>query len=110
MPCLPEKDNCAAGKYCAGKDGVQHWGRIVAAVGKSGAWADRDRLQIKFGDVLVAENGEVSPSYKEEDGRAHVKGSHVTVSVDVGVGVGRATVWTCDLTEEYIKINASYRS
>ena len=92
----------------AGED--PNWGRIVAAVGKSGAWADRDRLMIKFGDVIVAENGEVNPSYKEADGKAHVKGDHVTIGVDVGVGIGRATVWTCDLTEEYIKINASYRS
>lgn len=92
----------------AGQDA--NWGRIVAAVGKSGAWADRDRLMIKFGDVVVAENGEVNPNYKEADGQAEVKKSHVSISVDVGVGVGRATIWTCDLTEGYIKINASYRS
>ena len=92
----------------AGED--PNWGRIVMAVGKSGARADRDRLSIRFGDVLVAENGFVSPGYREEDGAAHMKGSDLLVAVDLGLGKGAATIWTCDLTHRYVEINADYRS
>ncbi|MCA0962684.1 bifunctional glutamate N-acetyltransferase/amino-acid acetyltransferase ArgJ [Salipiger bermudensis] len=92
----------------AGED--PNWGRIVMAVGKSGAAADRDRLTIRFGDVLVAENGWVAPSYKEEDGAALMKQPEIAVNVDLGLGAGKATVWTCDLTHGYISINADYRS
>ena len=92
----------------AGED--PNWGRIVMAIGKSGAAADRDRLTIRFGDVLVAENGWVAPSYKEEDGAALMKEPEITVNVDLGLGAGKATVWTCDLTHGYISINADYRS
>ncbi len=92
----------------AGED--PNWGRIVMAVGKSGARADRDRLTIHFGDVLVAEKGWVAADYKEEDGAAYMKGDALIVSVDLGLGTGRATVWTCDLTHGYIDINADYRS
>jgi glutamate N-acetyltransferase/amino-acid N-acetyltransferase len=80
------------------------------AVGKAGEAADRDRLTIRFGDILVAENGWVAETYREEDGAAYMKGAELTVSVDVGVGQGRSTVWTCDLTHRYIEINADYRS
>lgn len=92
----------------AGED--PNWGRIVMAVGKSGEAADRDRLAIRFGDIPVAENGWVAPSYREEDGAAYMKGAELAVTVDVGVGEGRSTVWTCDLTHRYIEINADYRS
>ena len=92
----------------AGED--PNWGRIVMAVGKSGAQADRDRLSIHFGDILVAENGWVSASYREEDGAAYMKNQELIVSVDLGIGSGAATVWTCDLTHGYITINADYRS
>ncbi|MDK3071730.1 bifunctional glutamate N-acetyltransferase/amino-acid acetyltransferase ArgJ [Sedimentitalea sp. JM2-8] len=92
----------------AGED--PNWGRIVMAIGKSGAAADRDRLSIRFGDVLVAENGWVCPSYREEDGAAHMKGQNLLISVELGLGEGAATVWTCDLTHGYIEINADYRS
>ncbi|MEP5153754.1 bifunctional glutamate N-acetyltransferase/amino-acid acetyltransferase ArgJ [Planktotalea sp.] len=92
----------------AGED--PNWGRIVMAIGKSGAAADRDLISIRFGDVLVAENGWVSPNYKEEDGAAYMKNAELTVSVDLGVGTGKSTVWTCDLTHGYITINADYRS
>jgi glutamate N-acetyltransferase/amino-acid N-acetyltransferase len=80
------------------------------AVGKSGAAADRDRLSIRFGDVLVAENGWVSPAYRESDAAAHMKGQNILIGVDIGLGTGKATVWTCDLTQGYIAINADYRS
>ncbi|MEL6562844.1 MAG: bifunctional glutamate N-acetyltransferase/amino-acid acetyltransferase ArgJ [Pseudomonadota bacterium] len=92
----------------AGED--PNWGRIVMAVGKSGAAADRDTLSIRFGDVLVADRGWVSPNYQEADGAAHMTGDHIRIGVDVGIGTGSATVWTCDLTHGYISINADYRS
>ena len=92
----------------AGED--PNWGRVVMAVGKSGAEADRDRLVIRFGDVLVAENGMVASGYVEADAAAHMKGENVTISVDLGLGDGRSTVFTCDLTAQYIAINADYRS
>lgn len=92
----------------AGED--PNWGRIVMAVGKSGEFADRDRLTIRFGDILVAEKGWVSPDYREEQGAAYMKNPELKVSVDLGVGDGAATVWTCDLTHQYITINADYRS
>ena len=92
----------------AGED--PNWGRIVMAVGKSGASADRDRLSIRFGDVLVAENGWVAPSYREELGAAEMKKAEIAIAVDLGLGGGQATVWTCDLTHGYISINADYRS
>ena len=92
----------------AGED--PNWGRIVMAVGKSGAKADRDRLTICFGDVLVAEHGQVAPSYREEDGATHMRGQDLMIKVDLGLGAGQCTVWTCDLTHRYIDINADYRS
>ncbi|MCB1367652.1 MAG: bifunctional glutamate N-acetyltransferase/amino-acid acetyltransferase ArgJ [Rhodobacteraceae bacterium] len=92
----------------AGED--PNWGRIVMAVGKSGARADRDKLTIRFGEVLVAENGWVSPDYREEDGAAHMQQQDLKIAVDMGLGSGQATVWTCDLTKRYIEINADYRS
>ncbi|WP_371170126.1 bifunctional glutamate N-acetyltransferase/amino-acid acetyltransferase ArgJ [Aliiroseovarius sp. 2305UL8-7] len=92
----------------AGED--PNWGRVVMAIGKSGAYADRDKLSIRFGDILVAENGWVSPSYREEDGASYMRQEELAVSVDLAVGSGRATVWTCDLTHGYIQINADYRS
>lgn len=92
----------------AGED--PNWGRVVMAVGKSGAKADRDRLSIRFGDVLVAENGWVSPDYSEEAAALHMKRDELLIAVDLGIGAGAATVWTCDLTHGYIEINADYRS
>jgi len=92
----------------AGED--PNWGRIVMAIGKSGAQADRDLISIRFGDVLVAEKGWVAESYREADGAAHMKGQSLKISVDLGLGGGVATVWTCDLTHGYIDINADYRS
>ncbi|MEX0301947.1 MAG: bifunctional glutamate N-acetyltransferase/amino-acid acetyltransferase ArgJ [Leisingera sp.] len=92
----------------AGED--PNWGRVVMAIGKSGAEADRDLLSISFGDVLVAEKGWVSPGYKEELGAAEMKKQEITIKVDLGLGAGKSTVWTCDLTHQYISINADYRS
>ncbi len=92
----------------AGQD--PNWGRIVAAIGKSGAEADRDRLTIKFGDILVAEKGWRNPTYKEEDGAAYMKQPELVIGVDLGLGNSARSVWTCDLTNRYIEINADYRS
>ncbi|MFK7764209.1 MAG: bifunctional glutamate N-acetyltransferase/amino-acid acetyltransferase ArgJ [Roseobacter sp.] len=92
----------------AGED--PNWGRVVMAVGKSGAAADRDHLAIRFGDVQVAENGWVSPDYVEAEAAAHMKEDYIRISIDIGIGDGSATVWTCDLTHGYIQINADYRS
>jgi len=92
----------------AGED--PNWGRIVMAVGKSGAKADRDRLTIRFGDLLVAENGWVSPGYTEAAGAAVMKAPEIAINVDLGLGKGASTIWTCDLTHGYISINADYRS
>jgi glutamate N-acetyltransferase/amino-acid N-acetyltransferase len=92
----------------AGED--PNWGRIVAAVGKAGEAADRDRLAIWFGEILVAKDGEVAPSYAEKDGAAYMQGPEIAITVDVGVGKEAATIWTCDLTKDYIAINADYRS
>ncbi|WP_170370362.1 bifunctional glutamate N-acetyltransferase/amino-acid acetyltransferase ArgJ [Ruegeria arenilitoris] len=92
----------------AGED--PNWGRVVMAIGKSGAAADRDTLSISFGDILVAEKGWVSPTYREENAAAYMKGQDLVIAVDLGLGAGKATVWTCDLTHGYIEINADYRS
>nr|WP_217359946.1 bifunctional glutamate N-acetyltransferase/amino-acid acetyltransferase ArgJ [Ruegeria arenilitoris] len=92
----------------AGED--PNWGRVVMAIGKSGAAADRDTLSISFGDILVAEKGWVSPTYREENAAAYMKGQELVIAVDLGLGEGKATVWTCDLTHGYIEINADYRS
>jgi glutamate N-acetyltransferase/amino-acid N-acetyltransferase len=90
--------------------GDANWGRIVMAVGKAGERADRDRLAIRIGGVQVARDGDVTPGYDETPVVEHVRGRDVVIETDVGVGSGRATVWTCDLTHGYIDINAAYRS
>jgi glutamate N-acetyltransferase/amino-acid N-acetyltransferase len=90
--------------------GDANWGRVVMAVGKSGEAADRDRLKIRFGSHLVAENGARARKYDERRATRAVSGRRVEISVDIGLGSGRARVWTCDLTHGYIDINGSYRS
>ncbi len=90
--------------------GDANWGRVVMAVGKAGEPADRDRLSISFGATLVAKDGLVVPDYDETPVTAHVQSPNVDIGVDLGLGEGRATVWTCDLTHGYISINADYRS
>ena len=92
----------------AGED--PNWGRIVMAVGKSGAKADRDRLSIWFGPYLVAENGWVAKTYTEDAGATYMKQSELVIRTDLGIGGAKTTVWTCDLTHGYIEINADYRS
>ena len=92
----------------AGEDA--NWGRVVMAVGKAGEPAERDLLSIRFGNTIVAEGGCAVEGYDEAPVAAHLKGKDVEIGVDLGLGAGRATVWTCDLTHGYISINADYRS
>jgi glutamate N-acetyltransferase / amino-acid N-acetyltransferase len=92
----------------AGEDA--NWGRIVMAVGKAGEKAKRDRLSIYFGDVRVAHKGLRDPDYDEAKASAVMKQDKVDIRVDLNIGKGRATVWTCDLTKEYVAINGDYRS
>jgi glutamate N-acetyltransferase/amino-acid N-acetyltransferase len=92
----------------AGEDA--NWGRVVMAVGKAGEPADRDRLSIGFGGVWAARDGQPLADYDEGPVARHLQGSEVTIEIDLGMGDGRATVWTCDLTHGYIAINADYRS
>ena len=87
-----------------------NWGRIVMAIGKSGEKALRDKLKIKIGGVLVAAKGMKAPTYVEADIMPHMQGRDIKIEADIGVGKGRATVWTCDLTHRYIDINGAYRS
>ncbi|MBW6527163.1 bifunctional glutamate N-acetyltransferase/amino-acid acetyltransferase ArgJ [Sphingomonas sp. RHCKR7] len=92
----------------AGEDA--NWGRVVMAVGKAGEPAERDRLSIRFGATQVARDGLAVEGYDEAPVAAHLRGQEVEIGVDLGLGEGRATVWTCDLTHGYISINADYRS
>jgi glutamate N-acetyltransferase/amino-acid N-acetyltransferase len=92
----------------AGSDA--NWGRIVMAVGKAGEAADRDKLKIAFGGHVVAEKGQRAKGYDEKTATKAVSGRSVEIAVDLGVGKAKARVWTCDLTDGYIRINGSYRS
>lgn len=92
----------------AGED--PNWGRIVMAVGKAGEAADRDRMSIWFGDRIVAREGERAAEYDEATMAAYMQNSEIAIRVDVGIGNGRARIWTCDLTHGYISVNADYRS
>jgi glutamate N-acetyltransferase/amino-acid N-acetyltransferase len=92
----------------AGED--PNWGRVVMAVGKSGEAADRDRLSIWFGEHCVARDGERAAEYDEGTAARYMKNREIAIRVDVGVGKAAATVWTCDLTHDYVSINADYRS
>ena len=92
----------------AGEDA--NWGRVVMAVGKAGEPADRDKLSIGFGGVWAACEGQPLADYDEAPVSAHLRGQEICIDVDLGLGTGRATVWTCDLTHGYISINADYRS
>lgn len=92
----------------AGEDA--NWGRVVMAVGKAGEPADRDRLDIGFGDIVVAKQGARAPSYDEVAVSDYMKGDNIVITADLGLGRGKATVWTCDLTKAYVEINGDYRS
>jgi glutamate N-acetyltransferase/amino-acid N-acetyltransferase len=92
----------------AGEDA--NWGRIVMAVGKAGERADRDRLGISIGGVPITHKGQIVEGYDETPVAEHMRGKEIAIDVDLGLGKGKSTVWTCDLTHGYIDINGSYRS
>jgi len=92
----------------AGEDA--NWGRVVMAVGKAGEPADRDKLDIGFGDIVVAKQGARAGSYDEGAVSEYMKGDNIVITADLGLGRGKATVWTCDLTKAYVEINGDYRS
>jgi glutamate N-acetyltransferase / amino-acid N-acetyltransferase len=92
----------------AGEDA--NWGRIVMAVGKAGEKADRDRLGISIGGVPITRHGQIVEGYDETPVAKHMTGPNIDIAVDLDIGKGKATVWTCDLTHGYIDINGSYRS
>jgi glutamate N-acetyltransferase / amino-acid N-acetyltransferase len=92
----------------AGEDA--NWGRVVMAVGKAGEPAERDLLSIWFGEIRVAHGGERDPDYSESAASTYMKRDEIVIRIDLGLGRGRATVWTCDLTKEYVAINGDYRS
>jgi glutamate N-acetyltransferase / amino-acid N-acetyltransferase len=93
---------------CAGEDA--NWGRVVMAVGKAGEKAERDKLDIYFGKIRVAHQGLRDPVYDEAETSAYMKRDSIEITADLGIGRGRSTVWTCDLTKEYVAINGDYRS
>ena len=90
--------------------GDANWGRVVMAVGKSGAKADRDRLSIRFGDIAVAADGRRVDGYDEAAASSYMSRDHIVLHVDLGIGAGTDVMWTCDLTHGYIDINTDYRS
>jgi glutamate N-acetyltransferase/amino-acid N-acetyltransferase len=93
---------------CAGEDA--NWGRVVMAVGKAGERAERDKLDVYFGDIRVAHAGMRDPAYNEAEASAYMKRDHIVIGARLGIGSGSAKVWTCDLTKEYVAINGDYRS
>jgi len=93
---------------CGGEDA--NWGRVVMAVGKAGEKAERDKLDIFFGKIRVAHAGQRDATYDEAAASAYMKRDSIEITADLGIGRGRATVWTCDLTKEYVAINGDYRS
>ncbi|MGO4869674.1 MAG: bifunctional glutamate N-acetyltransferase/amino-acid acetyltransferase ArgJ [Roseiarcus sp.] len=93
---------------CAGEDA--NWGRVVMAVGKAGEKAERDKLDIFFGDIRVAHAGQRDPAYDEAAASAYMTRKNIVIGVHVGVGTATAKVWTCDLTKDYVAINGDYRS
>jgi len=92
----------------AGEDA--NWGRVVMAVGKAGQPAERDKLSIWMGPHLLAQRGQRSSKYTEQDGDTYMKNAEINIKVDIGLADGEARVYTCDLTHGYIEINADYRS
>jgi glutamate N-acetyltransferase/amino-acid N-acetyltransferase len=90
--------------------GDPNWGRIVMAVGRAGEKVDQSRLSISIGGIQIAAEGGPVPNYDEAPVAEYMKAREITIGVDIGIGRGKATVWTCDLTHRYIDINASYRS
>ncbi len=92
----------------AGED--PNWGRIIMAIGKSDVDINLNKLSIKFGDLVIVSKGKIHNQYNEIEAAKYMKGLDINLSVDIGNGKKSFTVYTMDLTNEYIKINSDYRS
>lgn len=92
----------------AGEDA--NWGRVIMAIGKAGEPAERDLIKVAMGGIIICAEGQAISDYDESKVTAHLKSQNITIDVDLQLGQGKSTVWTCDLTEQYIQINADYRS
>ena len=92
----------------AGEDA--NWGRVIMAVGKSGVRLDQRKLSVMIGGVEIAKNGEKVLYYDDSMLIEHLQGPEIFIEVNLGIGRGKAKVWTCDLTHDYIRINAEYRT
>ena len=92
----------------AGED--PNWGRVIMAIGKAGVSLILDNLSIKFGNLVIIQNGKLNGNYNEIDAAEYMKNENITITIDLGLAEGACTVWTCDLTHGYISINADYRS
>lgn len=88
-----------------------NWGRIVAAIGYAGVKdLDDKAVRVHLNDVLIVEQGGRAATYTEEQGQQVMKGEHITIGIDLGRGSSRETLWTTDLSYEYVRINADYRT
>jgi glutamate N-acetyltransferase/amino-acid N-acetyltransferase len=86
-------------------------GRLIMAIGNAGiSHFDTSRVRLRLGDVLVIERGERAESYREEDGSRVMQAAEIDIRIDLGRGAATTTVWTCDFSYDYVKINAEYRT
>tara|TARA_Y100000591_G_scaffold168993_1_gene145683 strand:- start:1130 stop:2431 length:1302 start_codon:yes stop_codon:yes gene_type:complete len=92
----------------AGED--PNWGRIIMAIGKAGVVINFEKLSIKFGDVLIIQNGKLNPNYNETDASNYMKNDNIEIDIDISNGSKNFSAFTMDLTKKYIEINANYRS
>ena len=92
----------------AGED--PNWGRIVMAIGKSGIKIKKEKITLSFGNHVVAYNGSISETYDEKIVAQYMKNDSLVLTVNLNIGKGNSSIYTCDLTHDYISINADYRS
>ena len=92
----------------AGED--PNWGRIIMAIGKSGSPLIQNKISISINKVKITNQGVLLSAYKEEVLAKKMKDKNIVIDIDMGMGKEKSTIWTCDLTKDYIKINADYRS
>jgi glutamate N-acetyltransferase/amino-acid N-acetyltransferase len=92
----------------AGED--PNWGRIIMAIGKSGESITVNKIQVKIGDFLVAEQSKAAKDYKEKDIKEYMKWDSINIEANLNIGNSFFTVYTCDFTRDYIDINADYRN
>ena len=92
----------------AGED--PNWGRIIMAIGKSGEKISPDKIEIKFGELKVAEKGKISDQYDEKKLKEYMKWDSLLIEINLKLGQGSYECYTCDFTNDYVKINADYRN